>query len=72
MGKLEYKSPPPPKPDDADYMKVWHLYLETDLENFHVKSERDTWRKAFYAVAAILFAVVIALIVLCGSKFIRI
>ena len=57
-----------PKPDDEDYMKVWHKYLQSDIDNYQIKRERDTWRKAFYAVAAMLFTFLIVLLVLFGSK----
>ncbi|MBP3212595.1 MAG: hypothetical protein J6M41_08550 [Prevotella sp.] len=50
-------------------MKVWHKYLQADIERIHMESQRDTWRRAFYAVAAILFLLMFALLVLCGSKF---
>ena len=59
---------PFPKPDDKDYMTVWHKYLQADIERIHMESQRDTWRRAFYAVAAILFLLMFALLVLCGSK----
>ena len=60
---------PCPRLDDEDYMKVWHKFLRADIERMHMESQRDTWRKAFYVVAAILFLLMFALLVLCGSKF---
>ena len=63
---------PAPKPDDKDYMKVWHKYLQSDIDNYQIRRERDTWRRAFYVVAAILFALVFALLVLSGSYLIHI
>lgn len=63
---------PIPKPEDRDYMKVWHRYLQSDIDNYQLKRERDTWRKAFYTVSAILFAVVFALFVMCSSTIFRI
>ena len=58
---------PIPKPEDKDYMKVWHKYLQSDIDNYKIREERDTWRKAFYVVAVILFATVFALLVMCSS-----
>ena len=63
---------PMPKLDDEDYMKVWHKYLQSDIDNYQIRRERDTWRRAFYVVAAILFALVFALLVLSGSYLIHI
>ena len=60
-----------PKPEDEDYMKVWHRFLQADIDNYKIKRECNTWRRAFYAVAVILFAVVTALIVLTGSLLVR-
>lgn len=51
-------------------MKVWHKCLQKDIENIRISRERDTWRTAFHIVAAILFAAVFALMVLCCSYFI--
>ena len=62
---------PAPKPKDEDYMKVWHKCLQKDIENIRISRERDTWRTAFHIVAAILFAAVFALMVLCCSYFIN-
>jgi len=59
---------PCPRLDDEGYMKVWHKYLQADIERMHMESQRDTWRRAFYAVAAIL-SLMFALLVLCGCKF---
>lgn len=59
---------PMPKPDDKDYMKVWHKYLQADIDNYELKRERDTWRRAFYAVVTILFALSFALAVVVASK----
>ena len=62
---------PAPKPDDKDYMKVWHLYLQADIDNYNIKRERDTWRRAFYAVANILFALMFALFVLAAVHYLK-
>lgn len=62
---------PMPKPEDEDYMKVWHKCLQLDIENYQIKCECRTWRKAFYTMAIMLFAVVTALIVLTGSLLLR-
>lgn len=51
-----------------DYMNLWHKCLQSDIDNNQIRRERDTWRMAFYVVAAILFAVVFALLVMCGSR----
>jgi hypothetical protein len=59
---------PMPKPDDKDYMKVWHKYLQADIDNYELKRERNTWRRAFYAVATILFAITFALAVVVAGK----
>lgn len=61
---------PLPKSDDEDYMKVWRLYIQADQDRYRFRCERDTWRVAFQIVAAILFAAVLALMVLCCSYFI--
>ncbi len=67
---MTVKAPDIPRPrlDDEGYMKVWHKYLQADIERIHMESQRDTWRKAFY-VSAILFLLMFTLLVMCGSKF---
>ena len=57
---------PMPKPEDKDYMKVWHKYLQSDIDNYRIGRERDTWRRAFYTASAILFALTFALLVATG------
>ena len=60
---------PAPRPDDAEFNKIVHRWLDTrDALNI-ARSERNAWRKASYATAVMLFAFLIALLVLCGSKF---
>lgn len=68
--RLKPSEIPIPKPDDEDYMKVWHLYIQANQERYRFRCERDTWRVAFHIVVAILFAAVFALMVLCCSYFI--
>lgn len=47
---------PMPKPKDKDYMKLWHKYMQARQDNYELERERNTWRRAFYTVCAILFA----------------
>ena len=63
---------PRPKPEDKDYMKLWHKYLQSAINGYKLGRERDAWRSAFYAVAAVLFALMFTLLVLLGSRFINI
>ena len=60
---------PCPRLDDEDYMKVWHKYLRADIERMHMECQRDTWRKAFHVVSAILFLLMFTLLVMWRSKF---
>lgn len=62
---------PAPKPSDEDYMKVWRKCLQSDIDNHKLACERDTWRRAFCVVAAILFAFMFTLLVLVGCKLIN-
>lgn len=55
---------PIPKPEDEDYMKVWHKLLQKDIENIRISRECSTWRTAFYIVSAILLVTINALFVL--------
>lgn len=59
---------PMPRPNDREYMDLWRKFLQKSHDNYDLELERDTWRHAFYAVAAILFAVTVALVVLAGIK----
>ena len=59
---------PRPKPEDEDYMRLWHKYMQASQDNYALGRERDTWRRGFYTVAVMLFAVTVALLVLAGSK----
>ena len=52
---------PRPKPKDADYMEVWHKLLDKDLECYHISRECGTWRRNFYIVTFIIFAVLFAI-----------
>lgn len=59
---------PAPRMNDEGYMKLWRKYLQSDIKNYELKRERNTWRRAFYAVATILFAITFALAVIVASK----
>ncbi len=63
---------PMPKPEDKDYMKLWHKYLQSAINGYNLGRERDAWRSAFYTVTAVLFALMFTLLVLLGSRFINI
>ena len=62
-------APPPPRPNDSGYMEVWHKYLQADIRGFGLERERDSWKRAFITVAAILFAMMFALLVLVAVKY---
>lgn len=70
---------PLPKPEDEDYMKVWHKYLQSDIDKYQIQRECDTWRRAFYTecdrwrrafytVAAFLFAFMFTMLVLIAAS----
>lgn len=59
---------PAPRMNDEGYMKLWRKYLQADIDNYELERERNTWRRAFYAVATILFALTFALAVIVGGK----
>ena len=60
---------PAPRPDDKEFNKTVRRWLDTRDALNDMRGQRDTWRKAFYAVAVMLFAFLMALLALCGSKF---
>ena len=58
---------PAPRMNDEDYMRLWRKCLRSDIDNYGLERERSFWRRAFYAVAAILFALTFALLVFAAS-----
>ena len=60
---------PAPRPDDKEFNKIVRRWLDTKKELDSTRGERNAWRRAFYVTAVMLFAFLIALLVLCGSKF---
>ena len=50
---------PRPKYEDAEYMKVWHKYMDKELECYRISRERRTWQRNFYIVAFILFVTIL-------------
>lgn len=59
---------PMPRLNDKEYMKLWHRYLQGRQDNYALERERDTWRRAFWGIYAILMVVVFVLLVFAGSK----
>ena len=62
---------PAPRPDDKEFNKIMRRWLDTKDELNTTRGERNAWRKAFLAVAVMLFAFLIALLVLCGSNWLH-
>ena len=69
MGNIKAPDLPAPRSDDKEFNKIVCRWLDTEKALDTTRGERDAWRKAFYAVAILTFAFLIALLVLCGSKF---
>ena len=60
-----------PRKNDEEYMELWHKYMQTRIDYYTLKRERNIWRRAFYTASAILFAITVVLLVLVGSKIIN-
>lgn len=69
MALVNTQAPPPPRLNDSGYMELWHKYLQADIRGYGLERERDSWKRAFIAVAAILFALMFALLVLVAVKY---
>ena len=61
---------PAPKPDDEDYMKVWRKCLQADIDKYGLERERNTWQRAFYAVASILLALTFTMLVFLTGRMV--
>lgn len=59
---------PAPRPDDKEYMKVWHKYLQAEIDKYGLERERNTWRRAFYTVASILLVLIFTMLVFLVSR----
>lgn len=45
--------------------------MQARQDNYELERERNTWRRAFYTVCAILFALTVGLLILAGSMLIK-
>ena len=61
---------PAPRLDDKEYMKLWHKFLEARLDKYGLERELNTWRKAFYTVAAILLVLTFTMLVFLVGRIV--
>ena len=59
---------PMPRPNDKEYMELWHKYLQARQDKYVLEHERNAWRLAFWGIYAILMAIVFVLLVFVCSK----